>query len=228
MSLSLLLQAASAAAADGKSNSWEWKTVHAVGRFLNSEPPRPDQIFKIQYGAINGTVESFDIQQQIDDILMHNGVAARVGSLGNDGGALEIRFPRNFPYSNSGSGSGQFVFFVDEEDRSSENSAVTTDCFFVFSVPFSDSTEIEMAMPSILTKSPYKGDDIPNTCIPETTVQGVPVRKDGTISPWQQFKAGVAAEDVVCRKGLELVVSLKGRPYCAMPASAEALAERWS
>jgi hypothetical protein len=47
----------------------------------------------------------------------------------------------------------------------------------------------------------------------------VPTMKDGTISPWQQFKAGVAAEDALCpatKQGerLMLLVSPDDRPFC--------------
>jgi len=191
----------------------EWKTAYIVGKFLNSEPPKPDQIFKIQYRVMYGTMESFDIQQGIDGYLMHNTITIKVSS--NDG-VLEIKFPRNFPYANSGSGIGDFIFLVDDEDGSIEDSRITTDCFFVFSIPFSGSIEIGMPLSSILIKSPYRGDNIPDSCASQTLVENVPTKKDGTISPLQQFRAGVAAEDVPCPQTQEfmLMISPSGKPYC--------------
>lgn len=197
-----------------------------VGKFLNSTPPKPDQIFNVQYRVINGTMESFDLQQEIEDVLMNNGIVAKVNSSSN--GVFEIKFPRNFPYTNSGGGVGDLAFFVVDEDGYIEDNRAVTDCFFAFSVPFKGSIEIEMGLPSILIKAPYHGDSIPDSCTPQTTVQDVPVRKDGTIAPWQQFKAGVAAKDIVCREGFEPIVHPDGRPFCATPNSKEKLQERWN
>ncbi len=141
-----------------------WNTINAVGKFLNSDPSRPDQIFKVQYRVLNGSLERFDITQIVQDEIVDNGLVATVNSSG--AGTLEINFPRNFPYTNSQSGIENFVFFV--ENRTIEVNGVTTDCFFAFSVPFVHSSEIEMGMPSILMKAPYHGDNIPNSCIAQT------------------------------------------------------------
>lgn len=196
----------------------EWKTAYAVGKFLNSEPTRRDQIFKIQYRVMNGTLETFDIRQKVQDVLIGNGVVAKVNSDGT--GILEIKFPRNFPYTSSQGGMENFIFnignrFVEEARR------ISTDCFFVFSVPFTDRAEIEMIIPTILMKATYHGDDIPDACLPQTVVANVPARLDGAITPLHQLKAGVAAEDVMCphtQQGEEmfmLLISPKDKPYCA-------------
>lgn len=197
----------------------EWKTVYIVGKFLYSDPPKPDQIFKIQYRIINGTVESFHARDS---------VVAKVNA-SNDG-ILEIKFPRNYPYTNSEgiSGIDNFAFFnngqldiLDQDDR------VTTDCFFVFSIPLTESIEAEIAWEYLLTKSPHHGDDISNSCIPQTVVENVPVKKDGAISPLHQFRAGVAAGDVKCKEGFELIISPTGKPYCAPPSIIEKLNKLW-
>lgn len=36
----------------------EWKTVYVVGKFSYTEPRKSDQIFKIQYRAVNGTIDT--------------------------------------------------------------------------------------------------------------------------------------------------------------------------
>jgi hypothetical protein len=200
-----------------------WKTAYVVGKFLNSEPPKPDQIFRIEYRVINGTVESFDMQQKIEDVIMGTTIVAKVDSSSN--GVLEVKFPRNFPYSNSESGIERFLAFTGNTEV--QDNRTTDECFFVFSLPFTDNSSIEIATESILTKAPYHGDDIPDSCASQTT-KDAPIRQDGTISPLHQFRAGVAAEDIMCKEGLDLVISPNGKPYCAKPDTAKMLAERWN
>jgi hypothetical protein len=60
----------------------------------------------------------------------------------------------------------------------------------------------------------------------------VPVRKDGSISPLQQFKAGVTADSIVCKDAFNadqvyrLVVHPDGKPYCVTRESATELIQR--
>jgi hypothetical protein len=71
----------------------------------------------------------------------------------------------------------------------------------------------------------------PRTVRRETTVD-VPVRKDGSISPLQQFKAGVTADSIVCKDAFNadqvyrLVVHPDGKPYCVTRESATELIQR--
>lgn len=196
-----------------------WKTVYVVGKFLNSEPPKPDQIFKIEYRVMNGTIESFDIKQRIEDVIMGTVIVAKVDSTSD--GVLEVKFPRNFPYSNSESGiEGFHIGGTGADNRT------TAECFFEFSLPFAGNSSIEIANESILTKAPYRGDNIPDSCASQT-MKDAPVRQDGTISPLHQFRAGVAAKDIICKAELDLVINPKGKPYCAEPDTARMLTERW-
>lgn len=204
----------------------EWKTVYAVGKFSYTEPRKSDQIFKIQYRAVNGTIDT---------------VAAKFGFSGNinaaDSGLLEIKYPRNYPYTNSES--NEFVaspiMFIDGVEVSEVTPAEITDCFFVFSIPFSGSAEfesVELAWPYLAVERPFHGDEVPEHCIPETIVENVVVKNDGTISPYHQYKAGVKAQDVMCEGDLEpkdyrLVVHPDGRPFCVMRESATDLIQRW-
>src|SRR6185437_13394043 len=53
------------------------------------------------------------------------------------------------------------------------------------------------------------------------------VSKTKNASPMQQFKSGVAADDVKCGLGLQLVIKTKdGSPACARPQTAQKLVER--
>lgn len=162
-----------------------WKTIHVLGKFLNSDPPKPDQLFQVHYRVINGTAESFDMNQEIQDVIMNNVIVARVSSISDSGdGILEIKFPRNFPYSNGGSGVGMFdINFVNgmhdsittTEDRQATTTTTTTDCFFEFAIPFrGKGVEIEVGMASILIKAPYQGDSVSESCMPQTIVETTP------------------------------------------------------
>ena len=199
-----------------------WQTAFAVGRFSYAEPPKPDQIFKIQYRVINGTAENFRAQI---------GASANVSSV--DGGILEIKYPRNYPYTNSNS--DQFappLLFINGMEPPQVPTPEITECFFVFSIPFEGNAEIGLAWAYLATNFAFHGDVVPDHCIPETVVQDVVVKKGGTISPFHQFQAGVNAQDVMCGGVLELpeyrlVVHPDGKPYCVTRESATELIQRW-
>lgn len=216
--LSILILAPAVAVASTQNNTAEWKTAYTVGKFLNSEPPKPDQIFKIQYRVLNGIIDRFNAGGS--EIIAH------VNS--NNTGTLEIRHPRNYPYTNAAENiPGNLIIHVNGENISSYDYD-TTDCFFVFSIPFKGSAEVQAAWAYQAVNTPYYGDDIPDSCITQTVVQDVPVRSDGTIPPLHQFKAGVLAEDVICREGFELVISPDDKPYCVKPKTLQILKDRWN
>lgn len=68
------------------------------------------------------------------------------------------------------------------------------------------------------------------TCIhPDLTPGGLyePQNNTHVMSPIQQFKSGIAADDVKCGQGLQLVIKTKdGSPACAKPHTAQKLVER--
>lgn len=187
----------------------EWKTTYAVGKFLYNEPPKSDQIFKIYYRVVNGTVDEFLASQY--------GAAAQVNSSGN--ATLEIKFPRNFPYTN-GDGSPDPIFFINELEVFPSEKRIT-DCLFIYSIPYAGASKIELVLTYLATNLPFRGDDIPDSCISETIADA------STMTPIDQLRAGIAAADVVCKEGLERVIDPNGKPYCATPASADILKERW-
>lgn len=69
---------------------------------------------------------------------------------------------------------------------------------------------------------------VADSCIPQTVIKDVPVRNDNTIAPLHQFKAGVAAEDIVCKEGFKIVIRADGKPFCVTPSTAKELIERWN
>lgn len=213
------------ASIDDVGNEEEWKIVYTIGKFSYTEPRKPDQIFKVQYRAINGTAE---------DVNAYFGVNGNVSA--TEDGVLEIRYPRNYPYSNAPASEPLAVWpiiFINGEEISSDTMpAEITDCFFVFTVPFSGATKFEVAWAYLATNLPFHGDEVPEYCVSETLIRDVVVKNDGTISPYHQYKAGVKAEDVMCEGVLEpehyrLVMHPDGRPFCVTRESATDLIQRW-
>lgn len=205
-----------------------WQTKYVVGRFLNADPPKEDKIFKFQYKVTNGTVDEFKIVREFKGDVLAQGIDIKVNSTSS--AVLEIMIPRNFPYTNNPpeilAGIDEFEF-IPKGGGSIENTRNTTECFFVFSVPVTNSIEMTLGMTSILDKSPYHGDEIPDECMPETVVENVPVKKDGTISPPQQRKAGVLPEEVLCPEGLHLFIrSFDDKSYCVTSELEDKLVER--
>ena len=204
------------------SNNEEWKTGYSVGKFLTADPPRPDQIFKIQYRVLNGTVEGFNVVYELDGEIF--GVLVfQVGS--SNESILEIKVPRNYPYAIDATGLGEPIAYERLSSVKLEYKIDMTDCFYLFSVPFNGNSKIELIW--VIPSYP-PSNDVPNSCIRETLVEDVPVRKDGTISPLHQFRAGIAAEDIICNEGLELVIRPDGKPYCVILPTAKILDELWN
>jgi hypothetical protein len=203
----------------------EWETGYSVGKYFRSV--YPDQISKIHYRVINGTVEKFNVVHEIGGIIYGNFIF-QVDI--NDNAILEIKVPRNHPYATIDHVDITDPIILASENGSSdyvelEYDVDLTDCFFLISVPLNSSSKIEViwTYPSGLSKI-----NVPDYCIPETVVEDVPVRSDGTISPLHQFRAGVAAEDIVCNEGFGLIIRTDGKPYCVTPATAEILNELWN
>jgi len=212
------------------SNNEEWETGYAVGKrssidkFLFLDPPRPDQIFKIHYRVINGTVEKFNVVHDFDkDSRIFGNLLFQVDS-SNDA-ILEIKVPKNYPSAIDATEFGEPIAYESISSVELEYKIDVTDCFYVFSVPLNGDSKIELIWVFPPPLSPRN--DVPASCIPETVVEDVPVRKDGTISPLHQFRGGVAAEDIVCKEGFKLVIRPDGKPYCVTLSTAKELTKRW-
>lgn len=214
----------SAIAAESTTNN-EWNVSYSLGKFSHSSPPKPDQIFKIYYRVINGTIDSVSTPP--------GAVAANVTSSSDSSrGMLEVKYPRNYPYSNDpvgkSAGAGSFAFYAQQPGGHQmievAGKGTTTDCFFILSVPFTGKTSIQIGTSSIPDPTfAFHGDDVPASCIPDTVVTN-----NGELTPLQQLKVGVAAKDVVCGDGFELIVQpVSGKPYCATHTTIIKLSNWW-
>jgi len=182
-----------------------WKTYHAIGKYLNSNPPKPDQVFNIKYRAINGVIESFEESGQ-------GSFLAQVNSVNN--GKLEILFPRNYPYTNGygeGHGKSFTVFNHNEPQKDYEVKLEKTDCFFEYSIPFTGNQRLGLGFISITVATPFHGDEVPTNCINETIYLPPPLK---------QFKSGIALDDIKCKENYQKVFKIKeGSPACVKPTS---------
>ena len=219
----------------------EWQTLEVDGKYTNSEPPKPDQTFKVQYRIINATLESVEAKDY--------GITFTANT--TDKGILEVMFPRNYPYANFAgredfylfiNGYGTDAYYLPESTPMMDHVrpkiindinrppphpttfSEKSDCYFVFYVPFYTFAEIAIGYGSNgLIPSPYYGDDVPQHCIPKTIV-GADIAKHPT--PLKQFKSGVFATDIICNEGLNLLQKHDGSPACVKPESSLKLVKR--
>ena len=178
MSLLLLIVLSPTYSAYSSGSGEEWETAFTVGKFLNSKPSKPDQIFKVQYRAINGTIEEFSMRSA-------GVIEAKVTTRDNIGNSLlEVRLPRNYPYTNEPNPSPAVLsahFVTNERGHlaGAEHHVELTDCFFVFSIPFNASNNEILLFSGYLPSAdfPHHGDSVPDSCVPQTVVADVPVKK---------------------------------------------------
>ncbi|MGI0027284.1 MAG: hypothetical protein ACREAD_05530, partial [Nitrosopumilaceae archaeon] len=144
-------------------NMTKWNVQHVIGKFLNSNPAKPDQIFNFQYRVLNGTLETLTKDS-------YGQFIAKVKSI--DHGMFELKIPRNYPLSNMPNGTANSLSIsVNGIDIYPQKySFVATDCFFEYSIPFSGSTSVLLAPISYPESIPFQGASVPDHCISETTV----------------------------------------------------------
>jgi hypothetical protein len=199
-----------------------WRVSFSLGKSSHSNPPKPDQIFKIYYRAINGTVDDVDTSPLK--------VVANITSSDSNGGLLEVKYPRNYPYTNdpksTSAGADNFIIYAQQagnrEEQILANGTTTTDCFFIFSIPFKEKTRITLTSSLIPEENfGFHGDNVPENCVSET------IAEQSNISPLAQVKAGVLTKDVVCKDGFERILHPNGKPYCASSKTITILKDRW-
>jgi len=202
--------------ADGTDDS-VWHKYYLVGKFVGSDPPEPNKIFVFEYKITNGTLKSISGKDGVLTTNVH----------GAQNSILEIKFPRNYPYTNIPKDWPDSITHADSPfplingaDEIRDSSKIT-DCFFVYQIPFSGDSKIELIWTYLLSNGlyPYRGDDVPQYCIAQTIVEN--------LSPLQQMRAGVSNQDIKCANGLEFVTKVSNSfPACIEPDTKEKLIER--
>ncbi|HSB57019.1 MAG TPA: hypothetical protein VLD38_04320 [Nitrosopumilaceae archaeon] len=175
-----------------------WKTFEMVGKYHYSNPPLPDQTFIANYRVINGTLESIKGNDTIIVAVVNNT---------SEKGTFELKFPRNFPYTNGPGGMtgdfsigingyGSWHYYHPEDDivlpyvREELINKINRPppypdsyngrdgCYFFFSVPFYTHAKIEIIYGANgLIPEPYHGDKVPDYCL-SGTVQTEPTLEE--------------------------------------------------
>jgi len=219
----------------------DWQKLELVGKYTNSQPPKPDQTFKVQYRITNATLEYVEAKDYGITFVANT----------TDKGILEVMFPRNYPYANFAgrddlylfiNGYGTDAYYLPESTPMMDHVrpkiindinrppphpttfSEKSDCYFVFYVPFYTFAEIAIGYGSNgLIPSPYYGDDVPEHCIAKTVVD-TDITKHST--PLKQFKSGIPSDEIKCRNTLILIQKYDGSPACVKPESIPKLIER--
>ena len=197
-------------------NDIQWRN-YFLGTSTDHNTSQYNQIFKFQFGVINGIIDKLTYDSIAKDTIIE------AHSIHN--GTLYIKFPRSYPfaqgYSNASAHYEPFVSFLlnGTNDRYPMSKS---DCFFVYSVPFSGNSRVDMIItyPSISDlPNIYHGDTVSPLCNYQTIVSYMP--------PLEQINAGVDPKDVQCIT--EFVVLLhpgNKMPVCVKPNTSKILVER--
>lgn len=208
----------------------DWKTLELIGKYTNSQPPKPDQTFIVQYRVINATLESVVAKDGLEFVANTT-----------EKGILEVKVPRNYPYANFADREGFYLFIngygteayylpettpMTDQVRSKIINDINrppphpytfsekTDCHFVFSVPFYTFAKIGIGYGGNgLITSPYYGDDVPEYCIKETIVD-TNNNLQRYQSPQKQIQEGTELYSINCNEGLYRAIRQNEKPAC--------------
>lgn len=190
-----------------------WKIYnYAVTTSLSND----DRIFNFHYRAINGTIESFQMNKGF--------LEAKIENQNGTEGSLEIKIPRNFPYTNENR-IEPVLIILPNKDVKIDYAMNKTDCFFEYSIPFYDDiSQFEFAFTYIPEFGPPHGDKLPPHCLKETlTLDSI----TKYYSPLKQFQSGIGIENMKCRDALTMMLKVNNDyPICVTLETKQILIER--
>jgi hypothetical protein len=194
----------------------QWKN-YFLDKVINNNSSKSDQLFKFQLQVQNGIIDKITQNSEFE------GLVANISGSGND--TLEIKFPRNYPfmqgYNNMSEHYTPNVSFLINK-MEGNYTVSTSNCFFVYSVPFSSNSEVDMLIVHpLISNLPnmYHGDNISSSCNVQTIVS--------YMLPLKQINAGVDPKSVQCIAGLVIVLHPENKvPVCVKPDTANILLER--
>ena|GEM_PF-2208684 len=218
-------------------NPNQWHKLYILGKFTNSYPPMPDQIFIAQYRITNATLQSI--------IGNNDGVSAIADT--NDKGLLEIKFPRDMPYHNQNPSTQDFMILINgygswsyyhpdspmtEDARKQLINTVTRsppypesysgkdNCYYFFSIPFYTYAKIDIIWGfNGLIPVPYHGDDVPQSCNEQTIAEHLP--------PLKQISMGMTPKEVKCDTGFDMILHPDNKTIsCVKPTTVSKLMQR--
>jgi hypothetical protein len=145
----------------------EWKSF-TVTTESHEDSKSSVNIFNIQYRIFNGT-----------GILQVPSYAFVTDIYSKTNGIFEIQIPRNFPYYNGKDGPSEREKYIVIENgynlTSSEYAKTTSDCFFIYSIPFNMNSTITIeSTDTLFLVTPLYGDKVPDYCMSKTMVPEFP------------------------------------------------------
>src|SRR3989338_5618723 len=123
------------------------ETSYIVGRYFNTQPHKEDQIFIVNYTIVDGSLN--EIKQNVIDA----GVRINISSMKN--GMFQIYIPRNYPHSNQPWFEPFVIVNGYELLIDSDYFLDVEECFYKFSIPFSNDSILEIAFAHIPEPEPF-------------------------------------------------------------------------
>lgn len=202
--------------ADGV-NSTQWNN-YFLGKSVDDNIHKSYQIFRFQYKVTNGTMDKLAQGSNGSEDLTSN-----LHSTNN--GTFYLKVPRNYPsvqeYDNASAQPTPGVYFI-LNGVQAHYSVSTLDCFFVYSIPFSGNSEMEIifSYPAAYDLQNVRhGYDISSSCNRQTIVSYMP--------PLEQIRAGIEPKNVQCVTGLVTVLHPgNNMPSCVNHETLKILVER--
>lgn len=196
------------------------ETSYIIGRYFNTQPHKEDQIYIVNHTIVNGSLN--EIKQNVIDA----GVRINLSSMKN--GMFQIDIPRNYPYSNQPWFEPFVIVNGYELLMDNDYSLELEECFYKFSIPFSNDSMVEIAFAHIPEPEPFISEDIPQHCVEKTIVTDSSIKVNlSYMYPLKQYKEGIKASEVMCRENLVLILkSTDNSPACVKPVTKSKLIER--
>lgn len=146
----------------------EWKSYNATVEDLTDSVHVSMHTFNTQYRIFNGT----------GTFQVHNhAFIANIDSKTN--GMFELQIPKNFPYYNGKDGPSEKEKYIVIENgynlTTSQYTKTTSDCFFIYSIPFYMNSTIRVeSTDTLFLMTPIYGDKIPDYCMSKTMIPEFP------------------------------------------------------
>lgn len=211
--------------------SSEWSSHLVVGDFINWNPAKVSNVFLFKTKITNGYLEEFSKQDQ----ALFNVKINTENNSDKDHVSFDIMFPRNYPYRNLNEAdyAKSFIVIFSNGTEYDDFLAKKTDCFFIYSMQFKNSTEFNAGFGYPPVGLPFSGDDVPDYCLRQTLSSIAPADDLGRSvdllphTPLYQYEHFVNATDVQCISDFVLIFkSSDGSPACVKPETKSKLVER--
>lgn len=200
----------------------DWNQTQIVGKYVGSDPPVPDQTFKLPYVVIDGKIKNIK--------SVEGGLSVELIAREDALAKFAFKVPRNYPYTDHDDtqhpGHGLEIFPIFEITEENYPRVTKSDCFYDVWIPFSKNSTMEFGFQiGYLQGGAFHGDkDIPRYCLDKTIVDESR-DKISKLTPLKQVKAGVFPYDVSCKEWMQLVVKHGEKPACVSQSTASKLFE---